>query len=122
MTTLALPAATVVLGGRNAGVLLPAAETAVGSNAGFSIPNNGRTLIRIVMGASGAGNLSLVLQRTVEGQVPPPFVVALANSGQYFFGPFSQTDFNDANGLLQCLMSVATGNSVGGYLLDQGLT
>lgn len=117
MTTLALPAASVNLGSGITGFTIPAAETALASNTGFSIPNDGRTVIHICVGASGAGNLSMVIQRQVEGVTPAAVVVALSNSTQYLFGPFSVQDFNDVNGLLQCTLSVQTGNSVGGYHL-----
>jgi hypothetical protein len=118
MTTLALSApVTAIAGGPNSGTVLPATETSMASNAGFSFPNNGATLVRIVIGSAGAGNVTFNFQRTVEGQLPAAFVVALSNSTTYIFGPFPPSDFNDANGLVQALLSVPTGNSVGVYSL-----
>lgn len=123
MTTLALGAPVTSIGsGIAAGTVLPTAETAMASNAGFSFINNGAVLLRVVIGASGAGNLSLVVQRTVEGQVPAAVVLALSNSTSYIFGPFSVGDFNDGNGLFQGLLSVPTGNSVGVYILPGART
>ena len=118
MTTLALAAPSVAIASGNAlGTVLPAAETSMAANAGFSFPNNGGVLLRVVIGSAGAGNLSLVVQKTVEGQTPAAIVLALSNSTTYIFGPFSPSDFNDVNGLFQGLLSVPTGNSVGVYSL-----
>ncbi|SRR5216684_1904337 len=126
MPTLALPAPTLPIGSLAGGTpgplvatpnILPAAETALGANTGFSFPNNGAVILRVVVGAAGAGNLTLVVQKTTEGQVPAAFVIAVANSTVLLLGPFSPADFNDVNGLLQATMSVQTGNSVGVYQL-----
>lgn len=109
---------TAISGGANAGTILPAAEAqSLATFTGFSFPNNGAVLVRLVIGASGAGNLTCNFQRTVEGQLPAAFVVALANSNAYILGPFSRADFNDANGLCQFDISVVTGNTVGVYQL-----
>lgn len=130
MTTLALAAPTTFLGSASGstpgpllstGLLLPTAETSMASNAGFSFPNNGQTVLRVVIGSAGTGNLTFVFQRTIEGQAPASMVISVANSTQYFFGPFSPADFNDGNGLFQGLLSVPTGNSVGVYLIAQSV-
>jgi hypothetical protein len=119
MATLALAAATTPMGSLQTGILnglqLPAAETALGANTGFSFPNDGMTLLRVVIGASGAGNLTFVIQKLVEGILDAPLVLAVGNTTTWIFGPFSRADFNDSNGLFQGLLSVQTGNSVGVY-------
>lgn len=123
MTTLALSAPTTSIASNNAiGTVLPTSETALSSNAGFSFPNNGAVLLRVCIGSSGAGNLSLVVQRLVEQEQPAAIVIALSNSTNYIFGPFSPGDFNDVNGLFQGLLSVQTGNSVGVYKLNAPIT
>jgi hypothetical protein len=103
------------------GLILPAAETALGANTGCTFPNNGAVIFRAVIGGAGAGNITFVLNRTVEGQVPAAFVVAVANSTSYLFGPFSPADFNDANGNVDANFSVQTGNSVGVYILPNNV-
>lgn len=122
MSTLALAAPSQAISGGNSGFILPASETSIGANTGFSFPNNGSVLLRVCVGASGAGNLSLVIQKTVEGVTPPAIVIAVANSTNYLLGPFRPSDFNDANGLFQGLLSVLTGNSVGVYSLPGSLS
>ena len=117
MTTLALAAPTTPICGGNAATVLPATETPLGTNTGFSFPNNGSVVLRVCIGAAGAGNLTLTIQKTVEGQTPPPITIAVANSTNYQLGPFRPSDFNDANGLFQGALSVQTGNSVGVYSL-----
>jgi hypothetical protein len=130
MTTLALAAPTVQIGSASGGTpgalvstpnILPTSETSLASNTGFSFPNNGAVLLRVCIGASGAGNLGFVLQRQVEGQAATAFTIAVANSTNYLFGPFSPNDFNDVNGLFQGTLSVQTGNSVGVYILPSNV-
>lgn len=106
-------------GGGITGVTLPASETALTGNTGFTVPNNGAVLVRVVIGASGAGTIQFVCQKTVEGVLMPltAFQQSLANSTVYIFGPFRPSEFNDANGLLNANLSVVTGNSVGAYIL-----
>jgi hypothetical protein len=97
--------------------LLPAAENALTGFTGFSFPNNGAVILRVVVGVAGAGTLTFTVQRTVEGQLPAALTYTLVNSTAPLFGPFSPGDFNDVNGLFQATMSVVTGNSVGVYQL-----
>jgi hypothetical protein len=97
-----------------AGTVLPAAETALTGKTGFQFQNNpaGAVVVRIVVGASGAGNLQLVAATGAQ-----PSVVALANSTTYIFGPFDPAVFSSPTGLVQATLTVVTGNSVGIYLL-----
>jgi hypothetical protein len=98
--------------------ILPAAEpNSLATFTGFSFPNNGAVILRVVTGASGACTLSFSLQRLVEGLTPALQTYAQANSVSALFGPFSPGDYNDINGLVQCAMSVVTGNTVGLYQL-----
>jgi hypothetical protein len=120
MARTALPAATVNIGGGpSAGTVLPANEaTNLTGFTGVNFANNGAILLRIVVGASGVGNVTFNFSRTTEGQLPAPFVVAVSNSTTYIFGPFSPSDFNDASGLIQIDKSgTVTGDSAGLYLL-----
>jgi hypothetical protein len=104
------------------GLILPAAEATVLTGfTGWSVPNNGTVMVRLVVGAAGAGNVTLAVQRISEGQASPGLVIAVANSTTYLWGPFSQADFNDINGLLQFTISVVTGNSVGAYQLPPNM-
>lgn len=129
MTTLALAAPTTAISlgpasGAITGVILPASETSLATFAGFSVPNNGAVLVHVVVGVSGAGNLAFICQKTIFGGSIPStvFQIALVASTSYLFGPFSPSNFNDANGLLQATISVVTGNSVGVYQLPGALT
>jgi hypothetical protein len=107
-------------GGAIAGTVLPAAETSLATFTGFSVPNNGAVLVRVVVGAAGTGNLNFVIQRQIAGAsfvTATNFQQVVANSTVYIYGPFPPSIFNDANGLLQATISVVTGNSVGVYQL-----
>jgi hypothetical protein len=106
-------------GGGIVGIVLPAAETAMAANTGFTVPNNGAIIVRVVIGAAGTGTIQFVCQKTIEGVLLPitAFQQVLSNSTVYIFGPFRPSEFNDANGLLNANMSVPTGNSVGAYIL-----
>ena len=124
MTLLALAAPVTAIagppgGGGITGVVLPAAETAIGANTGFTVPNNGAVLVRVVVGSAGAGNIQFICQKLIEGVLMPvtAFQQALANSTVYLFGPFRPSEFNDVNGLLNANLSVVTGNSAGAYIL-----
>lgn len=122
MTTLALTAPTQAISGGNTAFALPAAETSIGANTGFSFPNNGAVILRVVVGVSGAGNLGINIQKQVEGQAVAAISLALSNSTSYLLGPFKPSDFNDPNGLVQCTLSVQTGNSVGVYSVPGSLS
>lgn len=123
MAVLALAAPTAPLGaspgaGTIAGLVLPAAEAnALATFTGFSVPNNGSVLVRVTIGVAGAGNISFLEQKAIEGATLPSatFQQAVANSTAYIFGPFRPSEFNDVNGLLQVTLSVVTGNFVGVY-------
>jgi len=85
------------------------------------VPNNGTAMVRLVVGASGAGTVTLATQRLIEGSPGPGVTFAVANSTTYIWGPFSSIDFNDINGLLQFTISVVTGNTVGAYQLPPNM-
>jgi hypothetical protein len=107
-------------GGGITGIVLPAAEAGVLTGfTGFTMPNNGAALVRIVVGAAGTGTIQFVCQKSIEGVLLPltAFQQTLANSTVYIFGPFRPSEFNDANGLLNANLSVVTGNTVGAYVL-----
>jgi hypothetical protein len=120
MANATIPVATVpISGGPSAGTVLPAAEaTVLGANVGAQFVNNGAVVLRWVVGSGGVGSLSVAFQRTVEGQVPAPEVIAVANSGVYLIGPFSPTNHNDTNSLCYVTKTgTATLDSVGLYFL-----
>lgn len=115
MSLLALPAATVyVTDPQLTAAPLGAAETALGANTGATFLNDpdGLVVVRIVIGASGAGNVTFV------GRNGNPNVVkAVANSSVYLYGPFDPAQFSDVNGMVTVNFSVQTGNSIGVYLV-----
>lgn len=115
MALLALAAATANISNTDfANTALPAAETALSANTGVTFPNDpeGLVICRIVIGASGAGNATLL------GQLGAANVVkALSNSNVYLWGPFDPALYSNSAGLVQINFSVLTGNSVGVYLL-----
>jgi hypothetical protein len=133
MAILALAAPTAFLGsaytaakvGANSGLLLPAVEqNAVGTITGFSFPNNGAIMLRLVTGTV-IGTLTFQPQLLVEGALPAAVVPtsagsALAISSAYIFGPFDTAEWNDPNGLFQCQWTGFTGGSFGLYLLPAG--
>lgn len=107
-------------------VALPVSEaTSLTGATGFNFVNNGAILLRVCIGSSGTGTMSVLLQRAIEGFLTgtPLFTTGtLANSTNYIFGPFSPSDLNDVNGTVQCTMSVYTGNSAGLYFLPAART
>jgi hypothetical protein len=120
MTILALPAPTVTLGGTfSAGTVLPATEpnAMVAGNTGLSFANNGAMFLRLVVAVAGTATATFNLAKTVEGQLPAPFSQVLANSTPYIYGPFSPSDFNDANGLVQVTWPFVSGNTAGLYFI-----
>lgn len=125
MTTLALAAPTVPMGSAYTGLkvgagnslVLPASEAGtLGANTGFSFPNNGAVLLRIVSG-SVAGTLTFVTQQPVEGIATPGILPTIAATTSYIWGPFDTAEWNDVNGLFQALWTGNTGGSVGVYQL-----
>lgn len=118
-TTLA-PATNFIAGGAGAGTILPATEaTNLTGFTGVNFVNNGATLLRLVVGASGAGTVTVFFTKTVEGQAVTSFSIAVANSTTYIIGPFSPSDLNDVNGLVQIDKSgTVTGDSAGLYKLN----
>ena len=104
------------------GLVLPTAEAqSLATFTGFAVPNNGTAMVRLVVGAAGAGTVTLAVQRLLEGSASPGVTFAVVNSTNYLWGPFSPADFNDINGLLQFSITVVTGNSVGAYQLPPNM-
>lgn len=115
MTLLALSAATTNITDPTFGTTaLPASETALSTNTGATFPNSpeGLVVCRIVIGASGAGNATLLGQAGAANVVK-----ALSNSSIYLWGPFDPALYSNSAGLVQINFSVQTGNSIGVYLL-----
>lgn len=96
------------------------AQTLTGSTLGVQFTNNGMLFLAVYVGASGAGNFTQNFGRKIEGAIAAPPVVALANSTNYLFGPWSPTDFTaqDGTGLTYFDFSVLTGNSVTLYQIS----
>ena len=94
--------------------ILPATETAPTGNTGCTFVNSpeGLVILRVVVGASGAGNATVVGQNGASNKV-----VAVANSDIYLLGPFDPALYSNSSGLVQVNFSVVTGNSVGVYIL-----
>lgn len=125
MARTTLPAATLSIapGPGTTGLALPASEaTSLATFTGLNFVNNGALVLRVCVGASGAGNLTIFFTRTVDGSLPASLVVALANSTNYLLGPWGPSNYNDANGLIQMDMSVVTGNTAGLYFLPGART
>lgn len=95
------------------------AQTLTGSTTGVQFTNNGEMFLAVYVGASGACNFTENFGRKIEGAVAAPPVVALANSTNYLFGPWSPSDFTaqDGTGFTYLDFSVMTGNSVTLYQL-----
>jgi hypothetical protein len=113
-----LPAPTLFLGpGPGAGLVLPAAEgTSVAAFTGVNFANNGATLLRIVVGASGTVTLNILFSRTVDGALPAALTVVLANSTTYILGPWGPSNYNDGSGLIQMdFTGTPTGDTAGLY-------
>jgi hypothetical protein len=87
--------------------------------SGVQFTNNGELFLAVYVGSSGAGNFTQKFGRGIEGVIPDPIVVALANSTNYLFGPWDPGDFTqqDGTGLTTFDFSVVTGNSVTLYQL-----
>lgn len=120
MARTTLPAATVSIGPGpgTTGTILPAAEaTSLATFTGLNFVNNGATLLRLVVGASGAGNLTIYFTRSIDGAAVGSWVVPVANSTTYLLGPWGPSNYNDASGLIQMDISVVTGNTAGLYIL-----
>lgn len=104
---------------------LPASENTIAAGGGVTFPNNGAVILRVVVGAAGAGTISFLFERGVLGALIGTALFtssSLANNGIYFFGPFQPSVYNDANGLVNFTMSVYTGNSAGIYNLPGWVT
>lgn len=56
---------------------------------GIAIANNGRRVVRIVNGSVGSINVTEQVNATVDGNIVPDKVVALAAAGVAYFGPWS---------------------------------
>jgi hypothetical protein len=88
---------------------------------GFQFTNNGSLFIALYVGSAGAGNLVQNFGRKIEGAIAAPPTVALANSTNYLFGPWSPSDFTiqDGTGLTGFdLSGTNTTNSVTLYQLS----
>lgn len=103
MARVALPAPTLFCGpGPGGSLVLPAAEgTSLNTFSGVSFANNGGILLRLVVGAAGVGTVTIIFSRTVDGALPAPLSVAVANSTVYILGPWGPSNYNDASGNIQ---------------------
>jgi hypothetical protein len=104
------------------GLTLPAAGAqSLATFSGVNFVNNGSVFLVVYVGAAGAGNIQSNIGRKVQGQTYPATTlqVALSNSTNYLFGPWSVNDFTqtDGTGLTWIDFSVITGNSVTLYQL-----
>jgi hypothetical protein len=95
------------------------AQSLGSSTIGVQFTNNGEMFLAVYVGSSGACNFTQNFGRTIEGAIAAPVVVALADSTNYLFGPWSPSDFTaqDGSGLTYFDFSVLTGNSVTLYQL-----
>jgi hypothetical protein len=125
MASVALAAPTVALGslytaakvGAGTGLALPAAEaTAITGNTGFSFPNNGAVLLRIVYGTV-VGTITFQPSQQLEQTLVAALTPNSAISTAYIYGPFDTSEWNDINGLFQCAWTGFTGGTVGVYQL-----
>lgn len=115
MANAILPAATTFITDTTlAGTALPAAEgTSLATFTGFQFTPSpdGLVVVRITVGAAGAGNATFSL---ASGGTR---VVALANSTSYILGPFDPAVYSVGAGIVSCAVSVVTGNAAGLYLV-----
>jgi hypothetical protein len=119
MARVTIPPATLSIAGPTTATVLPTAEaTSLATFTGFQFVNNGAVLIRVVVGASGVGTLTVNFQRLVEGQLPAAFTIAVANSTTYLIGPYRPSDLADVNSITYIDKSgTVTGDTVGLYFL-----
>lgn len=120
MARVALPAATLSIGpGPGASLILPAAEgTSLSTFTGVSFANNGALVLRLVVGASGVGVVTVLFTRGIDGVTPTAATINVANSTTYLLGPWGPSNYNDANGLIQIDKSgTVTGDTAGLYIL-----
>lgn len=120
MARVALPAPTLFLGpGPGASLILPAAEaTSLNTFTGVSFPNNGAIVLRLVVGASGVGNVTVLFTRGIDGVTPTATPISVANSTVYILGPWGPSNYNDANGIIQIDKSgTVTGDTAGLYFV-----
>jgi hypothetical protein len=114
MANVSLPTATGYITDYTlAGTALPATEgTSVSSGTGLMFTNSpeGLVVVRITVGASGAGNATFTNTNGGANKV-----VALSNSTTYILGPFDPETYSNASGIVNCALSVVTGNAAGLY-------
>lgn len=91
--------------------LTPAQQSGITAADTFTFPNDGKIVLLCVHGA-GASNLTAVTPNTVRGKAIADTVTALTPSGTTLVGPFPPDLYNDANGLVTCSVSEATGFTV----------
>lgn len=119
MANIALPAATAYISDLTlTGTALPAAETtSLAASTGLSFTNapEGLVVVRLTVGAAGAGNATFSL---ANGGTR---VVAVANSTNYVFGPFDPAVYSNSVGAVNCALSVVAGNAAGLYLVPAGV-
>jgi hypothetical protein len=86
---------------------------------GVQFINSGNMILYVSVGAAGAGNVTQNIGRKVQGITPIEPAVAVANSTNYFFGPWNVNDFTqqDGSGMTFIDFSVVTGNAVTLYQL-----
>jgi hypothetical protein len=125
MASVALAAPVTVMGsvytsakvGAGTGLPLPAAEAQVITGfTGFSFPNNGAVLLRVVYGTV-VGAITFQPSGPIEGTLVAAITPNSAISTAYIYGPFDTSEWNDANGLFQAAWTGFTGGSVGVYQL-----
>jgi hypothetical protein len=96
-----------------------AGAVALTSFTGVQFALAGNMILYVSVGSSGAGNVTQKIGRKVQGIAPIEPDVAVADSTNYWFGPWSPTDFTqqDGSGMMFIDFSVVTGNAVTLYQL-----
>ena len=88
------------------GLLLAPVAAAVG---GDLLPNTGKEFLLVKNdGMSASINVTITPTKTVDGLTPAARVVAVAAGAQKLFGPFSPSEYNNANGQVPIAYSAVT--------------
>ena len=104
----------VNLPGTTGAVWASAGVTSLATFTGVKFVLSAHMFLYVSVGAAGAGNVTQQIGRKVQGITPIEPDVAVANSTNYVFGPWSPTDFTQQDGSLMMFIdfSVVTGNAV----------
>jgi hypothetical protein len=100
-------------------VFAAAGAVSLATFTGVQFVNSGQMILYVSVGSAGAGNVTENIGRKIQGIAPAEPPVAVSNSTNYVFGPWSAADFmqQDGSGMMFIDFSQVTGNAVTLYQL-----